>query len=715
MTHPPFRSFMWILLFSGLATLTCCTGPDRSVENLDMSTKPPVAEKIEHVETRHGQEIVDPYYWMRDDERKDPKVIAHLEAENAYTDAVMKPTERLRQQLYDEMVGRIQETDMTVPVRKGDYYYYTRTVEGLQYRIYCRKKGSLEAEEEVLLDENALAEGREYMRVGAFAISPNHNLLAYSTNYDGSEDYTLRFKDLRTGEMLADEVGGTYYSVEWGNDNRTIFYNTIDDAHRPYRLHRHVLGTEPASDELIYEEQDDSFFLSVFKTKDEQFVVMHLESQVTSEERVLDADRPAGPFRMIEPRRHKVEYSVAHWNDSFFIVTNDDAVNFKVVQAPASEPSSKNWKTVIPHRAEIKIDGVEVFKDHMAVELRENGLRGIRVIELPSWNEHAVEFPEPVYVVWAAGNLEFESKTLRFSYQSMTTPDSVYDYDMVTRERELKKRQEVLGGYDSEQYASERVFASTADGKRVPISLVYRKGMKRDGESPCLLYGYGSYGSTVEPRFSSARVSLLDRGYVYAIANVRGGGALGRPWYKDGKFLHKRNTFTDFIAAAEHLIAEKYTSSNRLAIHGGSAGGLLIGAVVNMRPELFHVALAEVPFVDVMNTMLDPTIPLTVIEWEEWGDPKDPEYYEYMRSYSPYDNVAAQDYPNLFVTGGLNDPRVGYWEPAKWVARMRTVKTDDNALLLRTNMGAGHGGASGRYDALKELAEQYTFVITQIR
>jgi oligopeptidase B len=680
-----------------------------------MSTKPPVAEKIEHVETRHGQEIVDPYYWMRDDERKDPKVIAHLEAENAYTDAVMKPTERLRQQLYDEMVGRIQETDMTVPVRKGDYYYYTRTVEGLQYRIYCRKKGSLEAEEEVLLDENALAEGREYMRVGAFAISPNHNLLAYSTNYDGSEDYTLRFKDLRTGEMLADEVGGTYYSVEWGNDNRTIFYNTIDDAHRPYRLHRHVLGTEPASDELIYEEQDDSFFLSVFKTKDEQFVVMHLESQVTSEERVLDADRPAGPFRMIEPRRHKVEYSVAHWNDSFFIVTNDDAVNFKVVQAPASEPSSKNWKTVIPHRAEIKIDGVEVFKDHMAVELRENGLRGIRVIELPSWNEHAVEFPEPVYVVWAAGNLEFESKTLRFSYQSMTTPDSVYDYDMVTRERELKKRQEVLGGYDSEQYASERVFASTADGKRVPISLVYRKGMKRDGESPCLLYGYGSYGSTVEPRFSSARVSLLDRGYVYAIANVRGGGALGRPWYKDGKFLHKRNTFTDFIAAAEHLIAEKYTSSNRLAIHGGSAGGLLIGAVVNMRPELFHVALAEVPFVDVMNTMLDPTIPLTVIEWEEWGDPKDPEYYEYMRSYSPYDNVAAQDYPNLFVTGGLNDPRVGYWEPAKWVARMRTVKTDDNALLLRTNMGAGHGGASGRYDALKELAEQYTFVITQIR
>jgi len=679
-----------------------------------MSAKPPVAEKIAHVETRRGQEVVDPYHWMRDDERKDPKVIAHLEAENAYADAVMKPTERLQQQLYDEMVGRIQETDVTVPVRKGDYYYYTRTVEGLQYRIHCRKRGSLAADEEVLLDENALADGREYMRVGAFEISPDHNLLAYSTNYDGSEDYTLRFKDLRTREMLADEVGGTYYSVEWGNDNRTIFYNTIDDAHRPYRLHRHVLGTESASDELVYEEQDDSYFLSVFKTKDEQFVVIHLESQVTSEERVLDADRPSGSFRMIEPRRHRVEYSVAHWNGSFFIVTNDDAVNFKVVQAPMSDPSRKNWKTVILHRDEIKIDGVEVFKDHMAVELRKNGLRGIRVIELPSWNEHAIEFPEPVYVVWATGNVEFDSKTLRFSYQSMTTPDSVYDYDMVTRARELKKRQEVLGGYDSEQYTSERVFVPTADGKRVPISMVYRKGMKRDGKNPCLLYGYGSYGSTVEPRFSSARVGLLDRGYVYAIANIRGGGALGRPWYEDGKFLHKRNTFTDFIAAAEHLIAEKYTSSDRLAIHGGSAGGLLIGAVVNMRPELFHVALAEVPFVDVMNTMLDPTIPLTVIEWEEWGDPNDPEYYEYMRSYSPYDNVAAQDYPNLFVTGGLNDPRVGYWEPAKWVAWLRTVKTDDNALLLRTNMGAGHGGASGRYDALEELAEQYAFVITQI-
>ena len=679
-----------------------------------MSAKPPVAPKIEHVETRQGREVADPYRWMRDDERKDPKVIAHLEAENAYTDAVMQPTEELQRRLYEEMLGRIKETDVTVPVRKGNYYYYTRTVEGLQYPIHCRKQGSLEAAEEVLLDENALAEGKEYMRLGAFEVSPDHGLLAFSTNYDGSEDYTLRFKDLRTGELLADEVTGTYYSVEWGNDNRTIFYNTIDDAHRPYRLYRHVLGTDTSKDELVYEERDDSFFLSVFKTKDERFVVLHVESQVTSEEQVLDADHPSGRFRMIEPRRQKVEYTVAHRDDSFFIVTNDDAVNFKVVQAPADDPSSANWKTVVPHRAEIKIDGVEVFKDHMAVELRENGLRGLRIVELPSWREHDVEFPEPVHVVWAVGNPEFDSKTLRFSYQSMITPNSVYDYDMVTRERELKKRQEVLGGYDPEQYTSERVFAPTADGKQVPISLVYRKGMKRDGKSPCLLYGYGSYGATVDPRFSSARVSLLDRGYVYAIANIRGGGALGRPWYEDGKFLNKRNTFTDFIAAAECLIAERYTSADRLAIHGGSAGGLLIGAVINMRPELFRVALAEVPFVDVVNTMLDPTIPLTVIEWEEWGNPTAPEYYEYMRSYSPYDNVVAQDYPKLFVTSGLNDPRVGYWEPTKWVARLRSVKTDDNALLLRTNMGAGHGGASGRYDALKELAEQYAFLITQI-
>jgi len=679
-----------------------------------MTIKPPVADKTDHIEIRQGQEVVDPYHWMRDDERKDPKVIAHLQAENAYTDAVMKPTEALQRQLYEEMVGRIKETDETVPVRKGDYYYYTRTVEGLQYRIHCRKQGSLEADEEVLLDENVLAEGQEYMRLGAFEVSPDHHLLAYSINHDGSEDYTLRFKDLRTGEMLSDEIAKTYYSVEWGNDNRTIFYNTIDETHRPYRLYRHVLGTDTSSDEMVYEEKDDSFFLSVYKTKDERFVVLHVSSQVTCEAQVLDADHPAGAFRMVEPRRQKVEYSVEHWNGSFFIVTNDDAVNFKVVQAPADDPSSANWKTVIPHRDEVKIDGVEVFREHMAVELRENGLRGLRIIELPSWNEHAVEFPEPVYVVVAAGNPEFDSKTLRFNYQSMVTPNSVYDYDMGTRQRELKKRQEVLGGYDPEQYASERVFAPTADGKRVPVSLVYRKGMKRDGQSPCLLYGYGSYGATVDPRFSSARISLLDRGFVYAIANIRGGGALGRPWYEDGKFLRKRNTFTDFIAAAEHLIAEQYTSADCLAIHGGSAGGLLMGAVLNMRPELFRVALAEVPFVDVMNTMLDPTIPLTVIEWEEWGNPNDPDYHEYMRSYSPYDNVVAQDYPNLFVTSGLNDPRVGYWEPTKWVARLRSVKSDDNALLLRTNMGAGHGGASGRYDALKELAEQYAFVLTRI-
>ena len=434
-----------------------------------MSAKPPVAEKIEHVETRQGREVVDPYHWMRDDERKDPKVIAHLEAENAYTDAVMKPTEELQRQLYEEMLSRIKETDVSVPVRKGDYFYYSRTVEGLQYEIHCRKRSSLEAEEEVLLDENALAEGKEYMRVGAFEVSPDHNLLAYSTNYDGSEDYTLRFKDLRTGQFLPDELDGTYYSVEWGNDNRTIFYNTIDDAHRPYRLYRHALGTAPSNDELIYEETDDSFFLSVGKTKDERFVVLHLESKVTSEARVLDAADPSGAFRMIEPRRHRVEYSVEHWKDSFFIVTNDDAVNFKVVQAPDDEPSRANWNVVVPHRDAAKIDGVEVFKDHMVVELREDGLRGLKIIELPSWREHDVEFPEPVYVVWAVGNWEFDSHTLRFSYQSMITPNSVYDYDMVTRQRELKKRQEVLGGYDSEHYASER--AKLLNGS--PNSLFY--------------------------------------------------------------------------------------------------------------------------------------------------------------------------------------------------------------------------------------------------
>jgi oligopeptidase B len=694
----------------------CCRECSEGVKmgQLDLSAEPPVAKKVEHTEQRHGEEVQDPYYWLRDDERKDPAMIAYLEAENAYTAAVMKPTEEFQQALYDEMLARIKETDLSAPVRHGDYYYYTRTEEGKQYRYHCRKKGSLDAEEEILLDENALAEGHDYFRIGVFELSPDHNLLAFATDHDGGEHYTLRIKDLRSGAMLPDTIPNVYYSVEWAADNKTLFYNTVDEAHRPYRLYRHTLGSDPAEDVLVHEEEDDAYFLGLYKTSSKRFLILKLDSQVTSELRYLRADDPQGSFEVMHPRQHKLEYWADHWGDSFYIVTNDDAVNFKVVEAPVADPTKRNWRDVIPHRDDVKIDTLQTFSDHMAVSLRENGLRGLRVIELPSWNEHNVEFPEPVYTVYRGKNPEFETTTLRFIYQSMVTPDSVFDYDMKTRQRELKKQEEVLGGYDPTRYRQERLFATAADGTRVPISMVYKTGMQRNGANPTLLHGYGSYGASSDPTFDSKKLSLLDRGFIVAIAHVRGGGEMGRPWYENGKLLHKRNTFTDFIACAEHLIAENYTSSQRLAIRGGSAGGLLMGALANMRPDLFEVVVALVPFVDVITTMLDPTIPLTVIEWEEWGDPRQKDHYDYMRSYSPYDNVEAKSYPDMFITSGLNDPRVAYWEPAKWTAKLRATKQGDGVLLLKTNMGAGHGGASGRYDALKELALEYTFVMNRL-
>jgi oligopeptidase B len=694
----------------------CCGDSCDKAEigSLNMKVEPPVAKKVPHTEVQQGVEVEDPYFWLRDDERSDAEVLAYLEAENEYTEAVMKPTEAFQQTLYDEMLSRIKETDLSVPVRFGDYFYYERTEEGEQYRYHCRKKGSLDAEEEVILDENALAEGHDYFRVGAFAVSPDHNLLAFSVDYDGGEEYTVLFKNLATGEMLPDEIPGTYYSLEWAADNRTVFYNTLDSAHRPYRLYRHVLGGDPAQDQLVYQEDDESYFLGLYKTNSKQYLMLYLRSQVTSEVRYLRADKPAGSFKLVHPRQHKMEYTVEHWGDKFYIVTNDEAINFKVVEAPASAPGKANWKDVIPHRDDVKIDGIVLFSSHMVVALREEGLRGMRVIDLPGWTGHKVEFPEPVYTVRGGDNPEFETTNFRLVYQSLVTPESVFDYDMVSRERELMKQEEVLGGYDPALYAQERLFAPAPDGTPVPVSIVYRRGMQRDGDNPTLLYGYGAYGYSSEPRFDSSRLSLLDRGFIFAIAHVRGGGEMGRPWYEDGKLLNKRNTFNDFIACAEYLVAEKYTSSERLAILGGSAGGLLIGAVVNLRPELFQAAVAKVPFVDVINTMLDPTIPLTVIEWEEWGDPREKTFYDYMRSYSPYDNVRAKEYPDLLITSGLNDPRVAYWEPAKWTARLRETKTGDSVLLLKTNMGAGHGGASGRYDALKERALDYAFVINRV-
>lgn len=669
---------------------------------------PPVAKTDSKVDTVHGEVRLDNYFWLR--EKSNPEVIGYLEAENRYTEAVMQHTADFQEQLYQELLARIKETDLSVPEKMGDYYYYTRTEEGKQYPIYCRKKGSLEAEEEILLDQNALADGHEYLEIGVYKISPNHQLLAYSTDTTGGESYTLCIKDLNTGQLLEDQIPDTYYSVEWANDNQTLFYTTLDAAKRPYKLYRHQLGSDPAADVLIYHETDESFFLDVSKTRSKAYLLMELENINTSEVHYLEADQPTGGFKVISPRQSELEYSVEHHSDQFLIVTNVDAVNFKLMRAPINNPSRENWEEVIPHRESVKLDSISAFQNHLVISEREGGLRKIRIRNLATSQEHTVDFPEPVYTVHQGRNPEFNTATLRFNYGSLVTPMSVFDYEMDERTRELKKQDEVLGGYDPSLYKSERIFAEAADGTPIPISLVYKKGLSKDGKNPLLLYGYGSYGINSDPYFSSNRLSLLDRGFGYAIAHVRGGEEMGRMWYENGKLLHKRNTFTDFIACAEHLIGENYTASDKLIIQGGSAGGLLMGAVTNMRPELFEIVIAKVPFVDVVNTMLDASIPLTVIEYDEWGNPNEREFYDYIESYSPYDNVEAKEYPHILVTAGLNDPRVHYWEPAKWTAKLRALKTGDNRLLLRTEMGAGHAGPSGRYDYLKEIAFEYAFI-----
>lgn len=670
---------------------------------------PPVAKVVPKVDTLHGEVRIDDYYWLR--ERENTEIIQYLEAENEYTEAMMKHTEKFQKELYEEIVGRIKETDLTVPERGGDYYYYSRTEEGKQYRIYCRKRARLEAEEEILVDVNALAVGHEYCVLRALLASPNHELLAYTVDTTGSETYALYIKNLNTGKLLTDVIDSTSGSVEWANDNKTIFYTTLDEAKRPYKLFRHELGGDPKDDRLIYHEEDDAYFLDISKTRSKEYLLMGLGSMTTTEMHYLKADNPTGKFKAIHPRQHEMEYYVSHHGDRFFIRTNDNAKNFKLMETPVSNPSKKNWKVIIPHRDSVKIDGVDVFKNHLVVYERERGLKQMHVVNLASKEVHYVEFPEPVYTFWPGGNREFDTNLLRFTYMSLVTPRSVFDYDMGARTRELKKQYEVLGGYDPEQYQSERVFATASDGTEIPISMVYKKGVVRDGSNPLLLYGYGAYGASMDPYFSSSRLSLLDRGFIYAITHIRGGGEMGRYWYDQGKLLNKKNTFVDFIACAEYLMSEKYTSRDNLVISGGSAGGLLIGAVTNMRPDLFKAVVADVPFVDVINTMMDPSIPLTVIEYEEWGNPNDKKSYDYIKSYSPYDNVEAKDYPNILITAGLNDPRVQYWEPAKWTAKLRALKTDNNILLLKTKMAAGHGGPSGRYDHLKEVAFKYAFIL----
>jgi len=672
----------------------------------------PRAKKLPVTRTVHGVELKDEYAWLR--EKESPETIAYLEAENAYMKEFMAPTQGLQDQLYTEMVARIKEDDQSVPYKKDHYWYYTRMETGKGYAIHCRKFESLEAEEEILLDENELAEGTDFFDLGDLEVSPNEFLMAFTVDTEGNERYALYVKDLKTGEIKAEKAVNISPEIEWANDNATIFYITLDaQTHRPNHLYRYQIGSEE-SGTLVWEEPDEAFFLNLYKTKDERYFFLYIGSNITTEMYYFSADEPLAEPKLFQERRHDIEFGVEHHEGWFYIYTNDNALNFRLMRAEAGEADRDKWEEVIPHDPEVKIDTMDVFKDYLVVYLRRSGLKSILVRNLRTGAEYDVPFNEPVYTVWHGTNLEFDSTVLRFNYSSLTVPTSVYDFDLLTQERRLLKQQAVLGEFDATKYVSERHFAPSEDGTLIPVSIVYRKDMRREGPQPLYLYAYGSYGVTVDPYFRSTRLSLLDRGMIFAIANIRGGGALGEGWYRGGKFLKKKKTFEDFIGAAEFVIGKGYTDANQLAVGGGSAGGMLMGAVANDRPDLFKAVVAHVPFVDVINTMLDPTLPLTVPEYDEWGNPAEKEYFDYMLSYSPYDNVRAQAYPEMLVTAGLNDPRVHYWEPAKWVARLRDRKTDDKVLLLKTNMDSGHQGASGRYEHLKEVAFDYAFLLTRL-
>jgi oligopeptidase B len=669
---------------------------------------PPRAKTAVSVSTIHGEQRLDAYAWLR--QRTDPEVMAYLEAENHYATAMMRHTEALQKRLYDEMLGRIQETDISVPVKMGEYYYYVRTERGKQYAIHCRKQGSLEAREEVILDENALAAGQQYFALGVLKVSPDHRYLAYAVDTTGDELYTLVIKDVHTGTLLSDTISGIWPEVEWANDSRTIFYTVLDAAKRPHRLFRHQTGDDPRHDVLLYHEADEAFRLRLSKTRNKAYLLLQVRSLTTSETHLLPADRPLQAWQVLHPRQADVRYDVEHQGERLYILTNEQAPNFKLMSVAVAAPGKANWREVLPHRQAVKLEGFEAFEQHLVLYERHHSLQDIRILNTHSGAEHTIAFSEPVYALWRSRNEEFHTQQLRFDYSSLVTPKTVYEYDMDTAERRALKQQEI-SGYDPARYHSERLFVPTSDGVRVPLSVVYKRGLVRHGKHPLLLEGYGAYGATMRATFSAERLSLLDRGMIYAIAHVRGGGELGKAWHDAGRLRHKKNTFRDFMAAAEFLIAHRYTRPEKLVIRGESAGGLLVGAVASMRPELFRGVVARVPFVDVINTMLDSTIPLVVIEYDEWGDPADKAVYDYMKTYSPYDSVAARSYPHLLITAGLHDPRVPYWEPAKWVAKLRAHKTDSHMLLLRTNLGAGHGGASGRYDALQELAFEQAFIL----
>jgi len=674
--------------------------------------KPPVAEKIKKELTIHGDTRIDNYYWLN--ERENPKVIEYLKAENEYKETVMKHTEALQENLYNEIVARIKQTDMSVPFKTEGYYYYSRFEEGKEYPVYCRKKESLKAEEEILLNVNEMAEGYGFYHVAGLTVSTNNNLIAFGVDTVSRRKYTIHFKDLTTGEILPDEIPNTAGQAAWANDNKTVFYSIKDDSLRSYKIFKHILGSEVSADKEIFHEKDVTFDTYVYKCKSKKYLFIASNSTLSTEYQYLDADSPDGKFKIIQPREKDLEYDVDHYKDNFYIRTNLDAKNFRLVETPVNKTSKENWTEVIPHRKDVLLEGFEIFKNFLVVSERKDGLIQLRVIKWDGREDHYIDFGEETYMAYISNNPEFDTDLLRFGYTSLTTPRSTFDYDMNTMEKKLLKQQEVVGDFDSDNYHAERLYATAKDGVKIPISLVYKKGLEKNGDNPLLLYGYGSYGASMNASFSSVRLSLLDRGFVYALAHIRGGQEMGRYWYEDGKLLKKKNTFTDFIACAEHLITEKFTSPSKLFTSGASAGGLLMGAVLNMRPDLFKGVIAGVPYVDVVTTMLDDSVPLTTGEYDEWGNPNNKEYYDYMLSYSPYDNVKAKDYPALLVTTGLHDSQVQYWEPAKWVAKLRELKTDDNILLLHTNMEAGHGGVSGRFRRYKETALEYAFMLDLI-
>lgn len=672
----------------------------------------PIAKKEPKALKIHSDTRIDNYYWLND--KDNPDVMDYLNAENAYTKAVMSHTEDFQKSLFEEMKGRIKEDDTSVPYKLNGYWYLTRYETGKGYPIYTRKKESLDAKEEILFDCNVMAKPHNYFSMGSIAISPDNTMAAYTTDTVSRRQYIIQIKNLVTGEIYPDIIKNTSGSITWANDNKTLFYSVKDKVTlRAHKIFKHKLFTQAKDDIEVYHEKDETFNTLVYKTKSKKFIVIGAASTLTTEYRFLNANNPDGEFTVFQERVRELDYSISHYNDSFYIITNsDNATNFKLLKTSEVATSKAHWEEIIPHRDNVLLEDIEIFKDYLVVNERENGLNQIRII---SWNgeeDYFLPFNNETYTAYIGNNPDFDSDTLRYGYNSLTSPTAVIDYNLKTRQSEIKKEQAVLGGlFNKDNYESKRIWATARDGVKVPISLVYKKGIKLDGSNPLLQYAYGSYGSTIDPSFSTIRLSLLDRGFIYAISHIRGGEYLGRHWYENGKLLNKKNTFTDFIDCSKHLINQKYTSNKHLYAYGGSAGGLLMGAIINMNPELYHGILAAVPFVDVVTTMLDDSIPLTTGEYDEWGNPNDNVYYDYMKSYSPYDNVQAQDYPNMLVTTGLHDSQVQYWEPAKWVAKLRDLKTDSNKLLLQTDMDSGHGGASGRFESLKEVALEYAFLL----